>query len=279
MNKFLLATMALLLLAANTDAQSKKKRPIPKQQRAAVNEVLLPAEYEIHVVTANKLGVILVQIAPTPTYPATSESSFSEFLKGHFGVKAGPLNIKHAYPKIIVKFVDDDDILALTNAVQLGRGSDKAVVKLDAMSADVRLIVAPKKTKIEMADVTPNPLTLIVEMSEQKTLTLNNEEIGDLTDMSRVVKFLKEIFRWREVNGVFRENSYDVEKTVFIKMPLTGKAADLIKIAQALQEAGSDQIGFQVDETADQQTDLELILPDIVAPKKKALPQKNKTIR
>ncbi|MEJ7849717.1 MAG: hypothetical protein WKF92_16655 [Pyrinomonadaceae bacterium] len=288
MNKSLLATIGLLFLfAASTGAQTAKKSPILKKPKVpATKETLLPAAYEIHV-WVNSLGVILVGIVAVPTYPATNESSFSDFLKNHFAAKhIAPLNVKREYPKIIIKFFADD-VITLINAINLVRVSDQVAVELDGIIDDVRLIVSRKMTANEMDDVKPNPLTLIVEMNEQKNLTLNNDEMGKLSDMSALVKFLKDFFRQRADNGVFRENTNEIEKTVFIKMPLTGKATDLIKIAKALEEAGADPIGFQVDETANERLERQDFLPDFtsplnktpVPPKKKALSPKKKTFR
>lgn len=283
MNKFLLATITLLFLFAATGAaQTAKKRSILKKTKApAATKMQLPAEYEIHV-WSSSVGVFSAVIVATPTYPAMHESSFSDFLKDHFAVKQiALLSVKRAYPKIIIKFLSDSDILTLINAINLVRVSDKAVVELDGITDDVRLIVSRKMTDEEMNYVKPNPLTLIVEMNEQTNLTLNNEEMGKLSDTSALVKFLKDIFRQRADNGVFRENTYDIEKTVFIKMPPTGKATDLIKIAKALDEAGADVIGLQVDETANERLDMEdlLPMPKIMVPKNKPMPQKKKPLR
>lgn len=270
MNKFLFTTIALVsLFCGSLTAQAPKKRTPRKHKKSvAAKEIVIPADYEIHVVTANGVGVILVQIVPVPSYPSL-EAPFTGFLRDHFAARPNVLNVKYGYPKIVVKFLDTDDILTLVGAVQLVRISDKAVVELDSMLDDVRLMVPRKPTPQDMIDVKPNPLTLLVEMTEQKSLTLNNEEMGTLSDTATLVKFLKEVFRERENNGVFRENSNEVEKTVFIKMPLSGKAADMITIAKALQEAGSDIIGFQVDDLDIERKDLDLFLPRGPEPKSK----------
>lgn len=271
----------MLFLVGNTSAQAGKKRPTQKAKIPTAKEILLPAEYEIHVVPANNLGIVLVNIAPTPTYPLENGSAFAEFFRDQFGVKQNSLlkllNVKRESPKVVIKFDADDEILTLINTIDLVRVSDKAVVELRALSDDIRLIVSRKVTA---NDRFPNPLTLIVKMTEQKNLTLNNEEMGKLSDMSALVKFLKDVYRQREDNGVFRENSNEIEKTVFIKVPLTGKADDLIKIARALAEAGADRIGLQVDETVDERLDAELLLPmpGFTPPKTKTLPQKKKAL-
>jgi len=104
-------------------------------------------------------------------------------------------------------------------------------------------------------------------MDEQKRLTLNGEEMGNLSDTSRLITFLKDIFRQREENGVYRENSAEIEKTVFIKMPLAASAGDLIKIGKALEEAGASPIGFQAVENEPETGDL-IHIPPILPPAK-----------
>lgn len=101
-------------------------------------------------------------------------------------------------------------------------------------------------------DVKPNPLTLVVAINrETKGITLNNEAAGDVSDASALTAKLSEIFKTRENNGVFRENSNEIEKTIFIKSPKTVKYGDVVKVIDAAKLAGVSPIGLQVDDLTD----------------------------
>ena len=101
-------------------------------------------------------------------------------------------------------------------------------------------------------NVKPNPLTLVVAISkETKGITLNNEPFGDVSDTDKLNTKLREIFKERENNGVFRENTNEVEKTIFIKSPKTVRYGDVVKVIDAAKAAGASPIGLQIDDLTD----------------------------
>lgn len=101
-------------------------------------------------------------------------------------------------------------------------------------------------------DVKPNPLTLVIGINrETRGVTLNNEGAGDVSDASALTSKLQEIFKQRENNGVFRENSNEIEKTVFIKSPKSMRYGDVVKVIDAAKLAGASPIGLQVDDLTD----------------------------
>ena len=74
----------------------------------------------------------------------------------------------------------------------------------------------------QQLDVKPNPLTLVININrDNRAVSLNNEPTGTVDDGDPLTNRLKGIFKDREANGVFRENSNEIEKTVFIKAPKT----------------------------------------------------------
>lgn len=100
--------------------------------------------------------------------------------------------------------------------------------------------------------VKPNPLTLVVAINkETKGITLNNEAAGDVSDATQLTNMLGEIFKQREANGVFREGTNEVEKTVFIKSPRSVRYGDVVKVIDAAKIAGAQPIGLQIDDLAD----------------------------
>jgi biopolymer transport protein ExbD len=101
-------------------------------------------------------------------------------------------------------------------------------------------------------EVKPNPLTLVVAINNQtKAVTLNNEAAGDVSDASALTARLQEIFKQRDNNGVFRENSNEIEKTIFIKSPKSLRYGDVVKVIDAAKSAGASPIGLQVDDLTD----------------------------
>jgi biopolymer transport protein ExbD len=98
-------------------------------------------------------------------------------------------------------------------------------------------------------NVKPNPLTLVVAINkETKGITLNNENFGDVSDTEKLNTKLNEIFRERENNGVFREGTNEVEKTIFIKSPKSIRYGDVVRVIDAAKSAGASPIGLQIDD-------------------------------
>lgn len=96
--------------------------------------------------------------------------------------------------------------------------------------------------------IKPNPLTLIVQISPVGKIALNNEDQGDLSDLTKLKNVLAEIFKARADNGVFREGANEVEQTVFVKASPLLKFNDVIRIADALKESGASPVGLQIDD-------------------------------
>jgi biopolymer transport protein TolR len=98
-------------------------------------------------------------------------------------------------------------------------------------------------------EVKPNPLTLVVAINKDtKAITLNNEAAGDVSDAAALTGKLEEIFKTRETNGVFREGTNEVEKTIFIKSPTSVRYGDVVKVIDAAKLAKASPIGLQIDD-------------------------------
>ncbi len=111
----------------------------------------------------------------------------------------------------------------------------------------------PAEPKDEQnVNVKPNPLTLVVAINkETKGITLNNNPFGDVSDTDALANELRKIFKDRENNGVFRENTNEVEKTVFLKSPKSVRYGDVVKVIDAAKMAGASPIGLQIDDLTD----------------------------
>ena len=98
-------------------------------------------------------------------------------------------------------------------------------------------------------EVKPNQLTLVVAINgSTKGITLNNQSAGDVSDASSLTAQLQEIFKSREANGVFREGTNEIEKTIFIKSPTSVRYGDVVKVIDAAKLAGASPIGLQIDD-------------------------------
>jgi biopolymer transport protein ExbD len=101
----------------------------------------------------------------------------------------------------------------------------------------------------QQLDVKPNPLTLVVSISrETRGISLNNESAGSVDDPTALTAKLTDIFNQRTTNGVFREGTNEVEKTIFIKSPTLVKYGDVVKVIDAAKMAGASPIGLQIDD-------------------------------
>jgi biopolymer transport protein ExbD len=95
----------------------------------------------------------------------------------------------------------------------------------------------------------PNPLTLVVAVNKgDMKVTLNNEDAGDVSDTSLLTSKLQAIFKERENNGVMREGTNEVEKTVFIKSPKSISYGSVVKVIDGVKFAGAEPIGLQIDD-------------------------------
>ena len=98
-------------------------------------------------------------------------------------------------------------------------------------------------------EVKPNPLTLVVSINrETRAIQLNNDNAGTVDDPTALTARLSDIFKQRETNGVFREGTNEVEKTIFIKSPKLAKYGDVVKVIDASKLAGASPIGLQIDD-------------------------------
>lgn len=112
---------------------------------------------------------------------------------------------------------------------------------------EAKVPAEPKKQ--ENLEVKPNPLTLVVAINKDtKGVTLNNEPAGDVSDATALTAKLEEIFKQRENNGVFKEGTNEVEKTIFIKSPTSVRYGDVVKVIDAAKVAKASPIGLQIDD-------------------------------
>ena len=113
-------------------------------------------------------------------------------------------------------------------------------------------VPAEPKPEDKLTPPRPNPLTLVITIDRTNMdLKLNNEDMGNVTDTSQLQAKLQQVFKERQEQGTFRENTNEVEKTVFLKAPRSLKYGDVVKVIDAAKVAGAQPIGLQVDDLAE----------------------------
>jgi biopolymer transport protein ExbD len=106
--------------------------------------------------------------------------------------------------------------------------------------------------------IEPNPLTLVVAVNSDASLSVNKETgLGSIEHPEQVIARLRETFSERLKNQVYAENialntdlneDEKVEKTVFIKAPRGRSYGDVAKVIDAVKQAGARPISLQIDD-------------------------------
>lgn len=103
----------------------------------------------------------------------------------------------------------------------------------------------------------PNPLTLVVSISSDLQLKLNQDAMGSVNDTGYLSQRLAQVFQQRKEQRAYKpgmEMSTEVpeqdriEKTVFIKAPRGMRYEDVVKVIDAIKGAGANPVGLQVDD-------------------------------
>ncbi len=102
----------------------------------------------------------------------------------------------------------------------------------------------------DLSQLKPNPLTLVVTISSDYKLKLNQDDMGNVSDTAPLAQRLTSLFQQRKEQRAFRPGTEEVEKTVFIKAPRGMKYGDVVKVIDAIKGAGANPVGLQVDDLA-----------------------------
>jgi biopolymer transport protein ExbD len=109
----------------------------------------------------------------------------------------------------------------------------------------------------DLSQLKPNPLTLVVSISNDLQLKLNQDGMGSVNDTAPLSSKLRQVFQQRKEQRAYKpgmETRVDVpeeeriEKTVFIKAPRGMRYEDVVKVIDAIKGAGANPVGLQVDD-------------------------------
>jgi len=109
----------------------------------------------------------------------------------------------------------------------------------------------------DLSKLKPNPLTLVVSISTDLQLKLNQEAMGSVNDPSALAGKLQQTFQQRKEQHAYKvgmetatniPEDQRIEKTVFVKAPRALKYGDVVKVIDAIKGAGANPVGLQVDD-------------------------------
>ena len=109
----------------------------------------------------------------------------------------------------------------------------------------------------DISQLKPNPLTLVVTISSDLQLKLNQDAMGSVNDTTSLSQKLIQVFKLRKEQRAFKpgmEGRSDltedqkIEKTVFVKAPRSLKYGEVVKVIDAIKGAGASPVGLQVDD-------------------------------
>ena len=113
-------------------------------------------------------------------------------------------------------------------------------------------VPAEPKPEDQQSNPKPNPLTLVVAINKSdRKVTLNNDGMGDLSNLDDLTNKLKQIFTERTQNNVLREGTNEIERTIFIKSPRSLRYGEVVNVIDAVKQAGAQPIGLQIDDLSE----------------------------
>src|SRR5262247_1616099 len=109
----------------------------------------------------------------------------------------------------------------------------------------------------DLSKLKPNPLTLVVSISPDLQIKLNQDALGSVNDTTPLAQKLALVFQQRKEQRAYKvgmETRSDVkeddriEKTVFVKAPRAARYGDVVKVIDAIKGSGATPVGLQVDD-------------------------------
>ena len=127
-------------------------------------------------------------------------------------------------------------------------------LKPSSFKADVPTQRDPNE---DVSKLKPNPLTLVVSITQDLQLKLNQEPMGSVNDTGALSAKLQQTFSQRREQHAYKvgmetatniPEDQRIEKTVFVKAPRALHYGDVVKVIDAIKGAGASPVGLQVDD-------------------------------
>ena len=248
----------LIFVSVASLAEAQKKKVVRKPVNAEITDNGSVSTPEIRdfafVVDIDKNVNVTVRVQNSESSNFLADSSTRQPLTDFFTAFSSLQNKKNSNnpkePLSPITIINADKSLYLSDVVgviQALRVSSSQKIKLK-ISENLSIFIPKKIENEENYILKPNPNTLIVFLTKNYKIRLNQDEMGDITNMLPLKETLKKIFNQRADNGILREGTTEVERTVFIKAPLSLKFIELIDLIKTVAETGASPIGLQVDD-------------------------------
>src|SRR5258708_2322186 len=126
-------------------------------------------------------------------------------------------------------------------------------LKHSSIKADVPTQRDPNE---DVSKLKPNPLTLVVSITPDLQIKLNQDVMGSVNDTSALAAKLQQTFQLRKAQHAYKvgmetstvPEDQKIEKTVFVKAPRALHYGDVVKVIDAIKGAGASPVGLQVDD-------------------------------
>src|ERR1700730_3434735 len=109
----------------------------------------------------------------------------------------------------------------------------------------------------DVSKLKPNPLTLVVSITPDLQIKLNQDPMGSVNDTSALAAKLQQTFQQRKEQHAYKigmetatnvSEDQRIEKTVFVKAPRALHYGDVVKVMDEIKGAGASPVGLQVDD-------------------------------
>ncbi|GEM_PF-4796799 len=247
----------LLLSSFSIEIQAQRKKPVKKPVSDAAfidkTSLTIPEIKDFaFVVEIDKNARVSVRVQKTENngflVSDSSNKNLTDFFTAFSALQEGktPSKTKTALdPIIIIKADESLNLGKIREIIQSLRVSSTQKIKLQISENDY-VGIPPLVNESEVPK--PNPNFLLIRLGDDSKVSLNAESNYDFNNTAPLKDKLREIFKQRENFGVLRPGTNEVEKTVFIAAPPTVKFADVIKLIQAVKDAGAEPIGLLLEE-------------------------------
>lgn len=265
------STLLILLIASSawvSEVSAQKRKPVKKTPVVAP---LMSYQPEICIPTDSNFATVL-QIDNGGKVMLTTQSSNrpTVLFDANLQSSANDILASALKPTVTIKA---DRSLRFEQVVKVLKAVRQVLDRCFNVEASTRsdapyVYIYPEPRDSDNLPVYPNPLLLVTRLDNNAGLTLNNESQGSLVDTSPLRDRLGAIFKEREENGVLRPGTNRIEKEVRITAAASVKFGDVIRLVDALKDAGASPIGLQIDET-DNMVEMRM---EILAPPKPKKP-------
>lgn len=186
------------------------------------------------------------------------------FQLGQLGKKVGEiLEGKHEEDKIVyLRGGVGVSYGSIVDAIKVSRGADVDRIglvvekKTSTRPSRIKVYIPLEPSPNDQDRVKSNPAWLVVTITPDYKLKLNEEDMGAASDSSQLGSRLAAVIQQRKAAHVYRpgmENATNIpederiEKTVIIKAARSVKYGDVVKVIDTVESAGAKPVGLQVD--------------------------------